>query len=512
DHCLAETDRQNPALNAVVWRDDERVRAEAARLAETIAGGRGELPPFAGVPLPIKDLTPVAGWPVTYGSWAAPEGNSQDDELVVAAFRRAGFILAGRTNTPELGPIPVTENLRYGITRNPWDTDRPRRIQSGGGAAAVAGLFPIGHANDGGGSIRIPASCTGLVGLKPSRGAGAGRGRRLDGRLRRGGDHPHRPRHRHVLDQICGPDRLAWSNAPAPDRPFAEEVGSDPGHLRVALLSRAPLDLPVDPDPPEAVRRTGELLEGLGHHIDLVDFELVPPELLASFPPSSTPGSAITTASTSTGWSPTTRPPTGPARRSTASPSSGGSAGSNRCPGPWSPGGATNSTSSSPRPWPSSRPGPATSSASVTPTRRTCRPTSCRRSPGRRPAGRRAVAGRAAPPNGGPARAGCPLAGPPAQLISRARWPVGPVGPGWPGDPADDQRPDPPPTEPGRGIVLPAGRLREITRTALTGAPMTTEYEQVRQAPSGRMRLLGPGPSVPPATGPIPRVGPRLRR
>ena len=80
-----------------------------------------ELPPFFGVPIPIKDLTAVAGWPVTYGSWGAPEGLSEESDLVVEALQRAGFILCGRTNTPELGPITATENLRYGITRNPWN-------------------------------------------------------------------------------------------------------------------------------------------------------------------------------------------------------------------------------------------------------------------------------------------------------------------------------------------------------------------------------------------------------
>ena len=139
----------------------------------------------------------MAGWPVTYGSFAAPAGPSAEDELVVAAFRRAGFVLTGRTNTPEFGPIPVTENLRYGITRNPWDPDRTPGGSSGGAAAAVAaGMFPLAHANDGGGSIRIPASCSGLVGLKPSRGRVPAVVPGWMGASVEGVGHPHRRRHR----------------------------------------------------------------------------------------------------------------------------------------------------------------------------------------------------------------------------------------------------------------------------------------------------------------------------
>jgi len=238
------------------------------------------------VPLPVKDLTAVAGWPVTYGSWAAPEGISDDDELVVAAFRRAGLVLTGRTNTPELGPIPVTENLRYGITRNPWNPDRTPGGSSGGAAAAVAaGMFPLGHANDGGGSIRIPASCCGLFGLKPSRGrvpavVPGWMGASVEGVVTRTVADTAT-----VLDHISGPDRLAWQNAPVPDRPFAAEVGAEVGRLRVAVLTAAPFGLPVADGPAAAVQRAARVLDGLGHHVDLVDFELVPLELMAAFLP-----------------------------------------------------------------------------------------------------------------------------------------------------------------------------------------------------------------------------------
>ncbi len=282
--CLERVDRLNPEINAVVWRNDEEARAEAARLSDDIAGGDADLPPFAGVPVPIKDLNEVAGWPVAYGSFAGPDGPSAHDELVVAALRRAGFVLTGRTNVPEFGPLPVAENLRYGVTRNPWDTDRTPGGSSGGAAAAVAaGLFPLAHGNDGGGSLRIPASCSGLVGLKASRGrvpadVPGWMGASVEGVLTRTVADAAA-----VLDEISGPDRLAWYNAPIPDRPFADEVGADPGQLRVALSVRAPLGLPVDPAAVEAARRTGTLLESLGHKVTETEVELFPDEALEPF-------------------------------------------------------------------------------------------------------------------------------------------------------------------------------------------------------------------------------------
>ncbi len=137
DAALERVDRINPGVNAVIWRNDDEARAEASKLGDEIAKGRDDLPPFAGVPIPIKDLTPVAGWPVTYGSWGAPAGPSAEGEMVTEAYKKAGFILCGRTNTPEFGPLTVTENDRYGITRNPWNTDYTPGGSSGGAAASV---------------------------------------------------------------------------------------------------------------------------------------------------------------------------------------------------------------------------------------------------------------------------------------------------------------------------------------------------------------------------------------
>ena len=284
DATLESIDRLNPDLNAIIWRNDDEARRDAKKLGDDIVAGKGELGRFSGVPIPIKDLTSVKGWPTTFGSHGAPEGPSAEDELVVAALRRAGFILTGRTNTPELGPITVTENLRYGITRNPWDTDYSPGGSSGGAAAAVAaGMFPFAHANDGGGSIRIPSSCCGLFGLKPSRWrvpavVPGWLGAAVEGVVARSVADSAA-----VLDEISGPDPLSWSNAPAPDRPFADEVGADPGQLRIGLLTRAPLDMAVAPAPLEAVAVAGRLLESLGHHVAPIEFELFPAEQLIDF-------------------------------------------------------------------------------------------------------------------------------------------------------------------------------------------------------------------------------------
>src|SRR4051794_1227168 len=211
DACLAAVDAHNGEVNAIVWRDDEGARA-AARHADA-ALERGDDAAFLGVPLPIKDLTPVAGWPVTYGSRGGPTEPSAGGELTTEAYRRAGFVLCGRTNTPEFGPLTVTENLRYGVTRNPWDLERTPGGSSGGAAAAVAsGMFPIAHATDGGGSIRIPAACCGLVGLKPSRGRVPRVAQSWLGGVVEGAVTHTVADTAAILDVLSGPDRDAWYN------------------------------------------------------------------------------------------------------------------------------------------------------------------------------------------------------------------------------------------------------------------------------------------------------------
>jgi amidase len=282
DECLAAVDERNPQLNAVIWRNDDEARAAAAEADRRLAAG-GEAP-FLGVPLPIKDLTPVAGWPVTYGSRGASDRPSEESELVVDAFLQAGFVLCARTNTPEFGVITAAENLRYGITRNPWDLERSPGGSSGGAAAAVAGgMFPIAHANDGGGSIRIPASYCGLVGLKPSRGRVPRLAQSWLGAVVEGVVSHTVADSAAVLDAISGPDPASWYNAPAPARPFMQETDTPPGTLRIGLMARAPLGMPTAEECSEAARAVAATLEELGHSVAEVEVPTISEEMVPPF-------------------------------------------------------------------------------------------------------------------------------------------------------------------------------------------------------------------------------------
>jgi amidase len=280
--CVAAVDERNPELNAVIWRDDEGARTAARNADARLAAG--EEAPFLGVPLPIKDLTAVAGWPVTYGSHGADDEPSEESELVVEALLRAGFVLCGRTNTPEFGPLTVAENSRYGNTVNPWDTNRASGGSSGGASAAVAGgMFPIAHANDGGGSIRIPAAYCGLVGLKSSRGRIPRRAQTWMGAVVEGAVTRTIADAAASLDAMAGPDPLAWYNAPAPERPFAEEVGAPIEKLRIGLMAEAPLGLPTDPNCATAAREAADLLADLGHEVIEVEVPTISEELTPDF-------------------------------------------------------------------------------------------------------------------------------------------------------------------------------------------------------------------------------------
>ena len=284
DATLARIDARNPDLNAVIWRNDDQARAEAKLLGERIASGHTDLPPFAGVPLPIKDLLPVAGQPVTYGSNGAPDGPSGYSELVATAFVEAGFILCGRTNTPEFGSISVTENSRFGITRNPWDTRFTSGGSSGGAASAVAsGMFPAANASDGGGSIRIPASCCGLVGHKPSRGRVADTVPGWSGLAVEGVVTRTVADSAAILEVISRPDPMAWWSPPTKERPFTEEVGADPGRLRVAVNTTSALGVEVAPEAVAAAEHAATLLESLGHDIVRLDADLFDPADLGHF-------------------------------------------------------------------------------------------------------------------------------------------------------------------------------------------------------------------------------------
>ena len=284
DACLARIDERNPALNALIWRNDDQARTEARALGDRIAAGVDDLAPFAGVPLPIKDLVPVAGQPNTNGSFGTDEEADAGTELAPRAYIDAGFILCGRTNTPEFGSISVTENLRYGATRNPWNPNvTPGGSSGGAGAAVASGMFPAAYASDGGGSIRIPASCCGLVGHKPSRGRVPDlyphwSGMSTEGVLTRTVADTAA-----ILDELSRPDRLAWWSPPAQDRPFADEVGADPGRLRIAVNTVSALGIDVAPEPLAAVERAATLLESLGHDVVRLGADLFDPSGLGAY-------------------------------------------------------------------------------------------------------------------------------------------------------------------------------------------------------------------------------------
>jgi amidase len=280
---LARVDAVNPELNAVIWRNDDQARKVAAAVDTLIAcSSVDELPPFCGVPIPIKDVTPVAGWPVTYCSRGAPSGASGESELVVDRFEDAGFILTGRTNASEFASLPAEDNRRYGITRNPWMASRtPGGSSSGAAAAVAAGMFAVAHASDSGGSIRIPASCCGLVGMKASRGRVPSRILAWEGGAVEGVITRDVADAAAVLDVICGPDRGQWYNAPSPVRPFSEAAAAGTGHLRVGVVSSAPFGLQIDTECRQAVHNTALTLEGMGHEIVPTELKL-PDEILAA--------------------------------------------------------------------------------------------------------------------------------------------------------------------------------------------------------------------------------------
>jgi amidase len=266
---IERAERLNPDLNAIIHPLYEQGLEES----------RGELPdgPYRGVPFLFKDLgAGLAGQPLHMGMKGLKDADFRlpVDTFLGTRFRDAGFVTIGKTNTPELGIVPTTEPEAYGPTHNPWDLGRSPGGSSGGSAAAVAaGIVPIAHANDGGGSIRIPASCCGLVGLKPSRGRtslGPLIGDTMSGLTV---EHVVSRSVRDValaLDATHGPGPGDPYVAPAPLRPYMEELGADPGSLRIAVLTD-PIGvshIEVDSAVVTATREAATMLEGLGHQVD----------------------------------------------------------------------------------------------------------------------------------------------------------------------------------------------------------------------------------------------------
>jgi amidase len=253
---IERIEKYDPKLNALTykWFDDARALASNPDLP------RG---PFHGVPYLLKDLFAAeAGKPLSNGNKAHKAAHfvSDADTTLVSRYKAAGLVSLGRTNSPELGSVPVTEPEAWGPTRNPWDTSRTSGGSSGGSAAAVAaGMVPIAHASDGGGSIRIPAACCGLVGLKVSQGRITMGPNRDESNL--GVEHCVSRTVRdsaRLLDATHGRGVGDVIIAPLPARPFADEVGADPGRLRIGLLDHSP----------RGFANAAKLLESLGHHVE----------------------------------------------------------------------------------------------------------------------------------------------------------------------------------------------------------------------------------------------------
>lgn len=281
---LARIEALNPKINAVVTSLADTALAEADRPL-----GPG---PFAGVPFLLKDLfTPLAGVPMTNGSRYFQGYRPPHDSELVSRHKAAGVIILGKTNTPEFGIVPVTEPVANGPTLNPWSLAHTPGGSSGGAAAAVASrMVPLAHGSDGGGSLRIPASCCGVFSLKPTR-ARNPMGPEI-------GEHLHGATVDHVisrtvrdnaamLDATQGLDVGAPYAAIPPSRPYQTEIGAPPGRLRIAFSTVPPIPAPVHPDCIAATEDAARLCESLGHHVEEarpeIDAEVLVPAFLLIF-------------------------------------------------------------------------------------------------------------------------------------------------------------------------------------------------------------------------------------
>ncbi|HUO97981.1 MAG TPA: amidase family protein [Rhizomicrobium sp.] len=265
EEAITRAERVNPVLNAIVYRDYERARAAAS----------AELPkgPFAGLPFLLKDMgLQCEGMPTRQASRFFPPFPADHDSFLMARFRRAGLIAFAKTNAPEFGLVPTTEGKLYGPARNPWNPAHSTGGSSGGAAAAVAaGIVPMAHANDGGGSIRIPASCCGLVGLKPTR-----------GRVSAGPDLPDAVDGLAVelvvsrsvrdsaaaLDVAAGPEPGDPYASPAKPESYLEASKRPPRRLRIATTVKKLDGAPAHSDCIAAVEHAARICAGLGHDVE----------------------------------------------------------------------------------------------------------------------------------------------------------------------------------------------------------------------------------------------------
>ncbi|MGN6516505.1 MAG: amidase, partial [Rhizomicrobium sp.] len=265
DEAIARAERINPKINAIIFKAFEAAREAAKR---PIADGV-----FSGVPMLLKDMRAGAtGMPTRNGSRLVPHIPADHDATLVACYRAAGLIPLGKTNVPEFGILPISESRLYGPARNPWNMAHTPGGSSGGSAAAVAaGIVPLAHATDGGGSIRIPASCCGLVGLKVSRGritqgpdnADSTAGLSVDNCVTRSVRDTAA-----MLDLSCAPDFSDPYFAPAPEGSYLKGIGTEPKPLRIAVSLTNYRGAPFHPDVADAVGKAVRLCEELGHTVE----------------------------------------------------------------------------------------------------------------------------------------------------------------------------------------------------------------------------------------------------
>src|SRR5215213_7410481 len=264
DEAIARTAKVDPQINAVVVKHYDHARQQ---IDNGLAEG-----PFTGVPFLLKDLENLKGTRTTFGASVYKDNIADHSGTLAQRFVDAGLAIFGKTSSPEYGLMPTTEPRLFGPTRNPWNLAHSSGGSSGGAAAAVAArILPVAHASDGGGSIRIPAAACGVFGLKPTRARnplGPDRGEGWGG-FSCGHVVSISVRDSAVMmDAIHGPEPSSPYVAPPPERPFIEEVGRDPGRLRIALTDKSPYGDAIDPEIAAAVREIAGVLAGLGHHAE----------------------------------------------------------------------------------------------------------------------------------------------------------------------------------------------------------------------------------------------------
>lgn len=280
DAAISRIEARDGAINAIVRRRFEQARTEAA----------GDLPdgPLKGVPYLLKDLHVAAAGEPTGGGTALLQDLPVDyDSHTVQRLRAAGVVVLGRTNTPEFGIMGITEPRAVGPARNPWNPDHTPGGSSGGSGAAVAARYvPAAHASDGGGSIRIPASHCGLVGLKPTRARTSLGPHYGEGWGGLSGEHAVTRTVRDsaaLLDATRGPAPGGPYQVRAPERPYLEEVGRDPGKLRIAVITKSLLAGENHPDVQAATEAAARLVQELGHEVEVIDLPLPADDLRRAY-------------------------------------------------------------------------------------------------------------------------------------------------------------------------------------------------------------------------------------